>query len=105
MEHIVQFAISMDDEAIKKKLEERGYEDIINKLMCELKQSRDIPKKDWSRDVDWERLACRAMGSFIEEHKDEIIDAAAAKLCESYKRTKAYREKMAEAMDILKGEN
>lgn len=101
MEHIVQFAISIDDQTIQKRLEENAYDDIINKLMRECKKS--LPRK--YSDVDWRWLVEDILGVFVENHKDEIIDAAAKNLCESYKRTKAYKEKMAEAMDILKGEN
>ena len=63
MEHIVQFAIGIDDNAIKKRIEENAYDDIL------------------------------------EKNRDDIIDAAAEKLCESFKRTKAYKEKMTEVME------
>lgn len=32
MEHIVQFAISIDDETIQNRIEEHAYTDVLNKL-------------------------------------------------------------------------
>lgn len=35
MEHIVQFAINIDDQTIKKRLEENAYQDICDRLVNE----------------------------------------------------------------------
>lgn len=32
MEHIVQFAIGIDDKAIQNRIEEHAYEDVLDKL-------------------------------------------------------------------------
>lgn len=32
MEHIVQFAINIDDKAIQNRIEEHAYTDVLNKL-------------------------------------------------------------------------
>lgn len=101
MEHIVQFAIGIDDQAIQKRIEENAYNDILDKLMDEAKNS--LPQEGYvyvNRRVNWRHLVEEQLELFVERHKDEIIDAAAEKLCESYKRTKAFKEKMSEATDM-----
>lgn len=39
------------------------------------------------------------LDEFIERNREDIIDAAAEKLCESFKRTKAYKNRMSETME------
>ena len=99
MEHIVQFAISIDDAAIQKRIEENGYNDVLNKLVEKAKD--DLPKTSSfsGKYVNWRYLVDERLDSFIELHKDEIINLAAEKLCESFKRTKAYKDYMIESME------
>ena len=63
-----------------------------------------LPKKGYAygknSDIDWRYLVEEQLKLFIERYKNEIIDAAAEKLCESYKRTKAFKEKMNEATEM-----
>lgn len=98
MEHIVQFAIGIDDEAIKKRCEESAYDSIIKQLTQECKEyliKNGYGDGDWyaSKKVDWVGIAMRRVDSFIENNRDAIIEAAANKLADSIKRTKAYKEK------------
>ena len=99
MEHIVQFAIGIDDAAIQKRIEENGYNDVLNKLVEKAKD--DLPKTSSfsGKYVNWRYLVDERLDSFIELHKDEIINLAAEKLCESFKRTKAYKDHMIESME------
>lgn len=97
MEHIVQFAISIDDQTIQKRIEENAYQDICNKLVDEARDR--LPHESWGKRVLWNDIVSEAIGNFITDHKDEVIDAAAEKLASSYSRTKAYKEKMKEAME------
>lgn len=104
MEHIVQFAISIDDQTIQKRLEENGYNDILDKIMEKINQDHNLPGVYFGKRgrVDWAQMAYRSVDRIVDEHKDEIIEAAAEKLAESYKRTKAYKEKMGDTAEKLK---
>ena len=98
MEHIVQFAIGIDDNAIKKRVEDNAYDDILEKLVKEAKNS--LPRsKSFGSAVNWRYLVDDRLDCFLEKNRDDIIDAAAEKLCESFKRTKAYKEKMTEVVE------
>lgn len=98
MEHIVQFAFSIDDQAIQNRLEKSAYNDIINKLMEDC--INHLPKIGYPKQyVNWDQLTHDMLENFISEHKNEIIESAATKLKESFVRTKAFKDKMKETMD------
>ena len=99
MEHIVQFAIGIDDAAIQKRIEENGYNDVLNKLVEKAKDELPKASSFSGKYVNWRYLVDERLDSFIELHKDEIINMAAEKLCESFKRTKAYKDHMIKSME------
>ena len=96
MEHIVQFAIGIDDEAIRKRVKESAYNDIIGKLVKEAKKDLGLEGSYFSPRVTWKTIVEDALHDYFDENKELIIDLAASKLADSYKRTKAYKEKMAD---------
>ena len=99
MEHIVQFAIGLDDDAIRKELESNAVKQIEKDLKQELidkifdrgsgyYQTRHAnPKEDplttWARNI---------VSETVLTYKDQIIERAAEYLAESMKRSKAVRE-------------
>lgn len=93
MEHIVQFGITIDDDAIRRLVEAKA----TNAVVKGLKQSlfrlgyNDEPL-GISGDVE------EIIEMFLEEHKQEIIDAAAERLAERLVRTKAVKEAVAKTV-------
>lgn len=77
MEHIVQFAIGIDDKAIQERIEEHAYSDVLAKLTKNAVDSVFAHTSAYSRDTMWKSLMEDALQSFLEERKDEIIDKAA----------------------------
>lgn len=94
MEHIVQFAIGIDDKAIQNRIEEHAYTDVLAKLAKNAVDSVFAHTSAYSRDIMWKSLMEEALQSFLEERKDEIIDKAANMLADRFQRTKKYREAM-----------
>lgn len=94
MEHIVQFAINIDDKTIQNRIEEHAYTDVLNKLTKEATDTVFAHTNAYSRDAMWKTLMVDALHSFLEERKDEIIDKAANMLANRFQRTKKYREAM-----------
>lgn len=94
MEHIVQFAINIDDKTIQNRIEEHAYTDVLNKLTKNAVDSVFSHFSAYTRDIMWEGLMGEALQSFLEERKDEIIDKAANMLADRFQRTKKYREAM-----------
>lgn len=92
MEHIVQFAIGIDDEAIVKRVEENAEKVIINELQAQIKKT--IFDKDYFGRPT-ETLSTWAeshLDGFLEKHKTEIIECAGKYLAERLARTKAAKE-------------
>lgn len=94
MEHIVQFAIGFDDEGIRKRLEENAYNDILDKLVNEAKKGLSLNCSDYRNRERWQTMVNEALRDYFDENKEAILDLAASKLAEYYKRTKAFKEKM-----------
>lgn len=99
MEHIVQFAINIDDKTIQNRIEEHAYTDVLNKLTKNAVDSVFAHSSAYSRELMWEKLLDNALQSFLEERKDEIIDKAANRLVDRFQRTKKYREAMGAAIE------
>lgn len=99
MEHIVQFAIGIDDKAIQNRIEEYAYRDVLDKLAKNAVDSVFAHTSAYSRESMWNSLMGEALQSFLEERKDEIIDKAATMLADRFQRTKKYREAMDAAIE------
>lgn len=99
MEHIVQFAIGIDDKAIQNRIEEYAYRDVLDKLAKNAVDSVFAHTSAYSRETMWKTLMEDALQSFIKERKDEIIDKAANMLADRFQRTKKYREAMDAAIE------
>lgn len=94
MEHIVQFAINIDDKTIQNRIEEHAYTDVLNKLTKEAMDTVFAHTNAYSRENMWKTVLVGALQRFLEERKDEIIDNAANMLADRFQRTKKYREAM-----------
>lgn len=99
MEHIVQFAIGIDDDAIKKRVIEGAYNDVVKQLLKEAKKEVGLEGPYYNPSGNWKRIIEEALRGYFDENKDTIIELAASKLAESYRRTKAFKEKMTSAIE------
>lgn len=99
MEHIVQFAINIDDKTIQNRIEEHAYTDVLDKLTKKAVDNVFAHSSAYSRELMWEKLLDNALQRFLEERKDEIIDKAANMLADRFQRTKKYREAMGAAIE------
>lgn len=99
MEHIVQFAIGIDDKAIQNRIEEYAYKDVLDKIVKETMDTVFAHTNAYSRENMRKTMMEEALQSFLEERKDEIIDKAANTLADRFQRTKKYREAMGTAIE------
>lgn len=96
MEHIVQFAIGIDDEAIRKRITESAEKQITDNIQKDVervifnggwntgKVDKNSPK-EWVKDI---------VKDVIEANKDQIIEAAVVELAKNMAKTKAVKEAM-----------
>lgn len=101
MEHIVQFAIGIDDDAIRKRVIDCAYEDVVKHLMDEAKREVHLTHSYYRTKETWSGIIDHALRDYFDENKEMIVNLAAEKLVESYKRTKAFKEKMSMAMEDI----
>ena len=104
MEHIVQFGIGIDDEAIRKIIMEKAEKSITQDLMKQIRT--DIDNQIFVIDHGWYGKDHKRVGlqdwvndlvvKLLEDHKTEIIERASEKLANKLSRTKAVKEAMTE---------
>ena len=61
MEHIVQFAIGIDDKAIQNRIEEHAYRDVLDKLAKNAVDSVFAHTSAYSRESMWKSLMGEAL--------------------------------------------
>ena len=97
MEHIVQFALGIDDAAIKANVEKNAEQAVINDI-------KESVRHELNRAGHWGMSKSDFAGSCLEKYlesiKDEIIDAASERLADKLIRTKAGKEAVAKAREI-----
>ncbi len=95
MEHIVQFGVSLDDEAIKREIVKQASEVVIHEIKDEIKTA--IYGRHFERGIPLDYMG-EKVTEFLEKHKDEIINEAAETLADKLSRTKAAKEAAAKAI-------
>lgn len=97
MEHIVQFALGIDDEAIKANVEKNAEQSIISDIGKDVR--KELFKGDrWNSSITSFAEVC--IEKYLDSIKGEIIDAAAERLADKLSRTKAGREAVAKASEV-----
>ena len=102
MQHILNIAFDFDDDKVRQ-LAEKNVENNMDAIIKNIIIDQIAPLKysyyGNKETRDWDTFGNRindGIKQFADEHKDEIIDKAAWLLCESYKRTKAWKDKAGE---------
>ena len=101
MEHIVQFAIGIDDEAIRNRINQSAEKQITESIKNDVEEtifnhgwrSGEIDKnspKEWVKDL---------VKDVIEANKDQIIEAAVVELAKNMAKTKAVKEAIAKVVE------
>ena len=104
MQHIINIAFDFDDEKVKAIAENtvaKELDSIIKGIV--LDHIAPVKRISWGngKAYDWgafDRRTSEIIEKFLADNKDEILDRAATKLSESYKRTKAWKEKAEESL-------
>ena len=94
MEHIVQFAIGIDDAAIKKRIMETAENQIIDTIRRKIE--RELFEVRYGSISNLRQVALSMVEEWLNDHKSEIIDKAAEHLADKLSRTKAAKEMLAE---------
>lgn len=98
MEHIVQFGITVDDDAIKNLIVNKASETVVK----EVKQELGVDNKYFSNGVVTKMVSDEVQNQF-NLHKEEIIEATAKALAEKLIKTKLVKERVSKVLDNVLG--
>lgn len=94
MEHIIQFGITIDDDVIKKHIEEKATKQVVDSISQSIKD-RLFRYNGFSYDAQ------EMFAELLEKYKDEIIEKATAQVVDSIKRSKKYKEALAKVAEEM----
>ena len=97
MEHIIQFGITIDDDAIKKNIEKNAVDKLVEDLKKEVMKEL-FTGSSWNRELSYKSK--EIIRSTIDEYKDIIIEKVTADLVETMKRSKKYKEALAKIAEV-----
>lgn len=97
MEHIIQFGVSVDDDAILAMVSKKASDEV-------LKQVRDLANGNFYNGSKLERMAREEISKVVAENKDVIIDKAVKVVCDNIRNSKKYRDALVYCAEHMKGE-
>lgn len=92
MQHIVEFAISLDDETIKKNIAENAEKEIIREIKQDIMNKVFSPSyygANATANSPLSEMSMDIVRGFFADNKEAILDKAAEKLADKLARTKA----------------
>lgn len=101
MEHIIQFGVTVDDDAIRKRIEEQASNTVIK----ETKKQLGIDRGYYSDENVIHRLVQQEVTALFNKHKDAIIKEAGKQLANKLIRTKAVKEATSEILLTILGDD
>lgn len=103
MEHIVQFGVNIDDDKIKKTVEDNVMKQVSgaikNDCIKALVGRKDASNYDYTQKI--REMINDNIQRFFEDNKDKIIEVASDKLVEKLAKTKAVREAVSKSIEEL----
>ena len=103
MEHIIQFAIGIDDEAIRQRVIETAEKKIMETITFDVRKQifqKHYYKQDKLTD-DLQYWVEEKVEHILEDCKDAIIERAAEKLADKLSRTKKAKEALNDVVENL----
>ena len=103
IEHIVQFGISIDDDAIKKSIEKNVMMQVANSIRNDAMKSI-VGKKDctsFEYTSKLKEIVETVAGEFLETNKEKIIEETAKKLVDRLAKTKAVKDMVNSTINSL----
>lgn len=101
MEHIVQFAIGIDDEAITERVTAHAEEEITKNIQ-QMVMNKLFYSGYYKNAKPTDSLSCyseRLINEFLELHKDAIIEKTATYLADKLMRSKIVKERIVDAVE------
>ena len=103
MEHVVQFGINIDDEAIKKAIERNVMMQVAGQIKGDVMKSITGKKEctNYEYTTRLNQIVQETTSEFLETNRDEIIEATACKLTERLMKTKTVKDMVNSTINSL----
>lgn len=98
-QHVISFAINIDDTDIKNKIEQSVKAEVIKKVSNKISESM---VNDWG---NLNRVSKDIITMTMEKYQDKIIDTAVNDVTNIIKRSKKYKEALKTISESVKEEN
>lgn len=98
MEHIIQFGVTVDDDLIRRIIEQAS-ETVIK----ETKKELGVDRGYYSEENVIRRLVEKEVALLFDKHKDAIVEEVGKQLANKLVRTKAVKERTSEILDTVLG--
>ena len=98
MEHIVQFGINIDDEAIKRTIEKQALSVATGQIVSEYKKAIS-PSGNYSNKI--KDIVNENVQNLLEENKEQIIEMVVERLTDRLVRTKAVKDAISKSLEAL----
>ena len=92
MEHIVQFAVGIDDNAIRQRVEQSAEKVITQQLADDIKKTFYAVDFYGNTSNRPSSFILARIDSFLEDNRDDILEMAADKIAEKLARSKRGKE-------------
>lgn len=99
MEHILQFAINIDDETIKQRVEQSATDKMAAEVTKSVKNA--IFTNQYWGGSGFTTAVEKIIREVLTDYKDVIIDQAVKMVADSIKRSKAYKTAVADMVEDL----
>lgn len=90
MEHLIQFTVSIDDDAIINKVVEQATKQVVSEMTKECRKELGLDCSYYRQSTFIEKV----VDPIIKDFKEPIVKQAAKQLAEKASRQKWYREAM-----------
>lgn len=101
MEHIVQFAVGIDDNAIRQRVMENAEKQIIQNIEQQVRNSlfeSGYYRSNADKNSPLNEFSKKLIENFLENNKEEILEKTSKHLAEKLARTKAAKALVNEMM-------
>lgn len=99
MEHIIQFGINIDDEAIRKTIEKQALNMATGQIVGEYKKVINPSGGNYSNKI--KDIVNENVQNLLEENKEQIIEMVAERLTDRLVRTKAVKDAISKSLEAL----
>lgn len=100
MEHIVQFGITIDDNAIINTIVQKAEKSILDEIKDAIKKAM-FKRGRYYDETEVHTWIKDELDKFLENHKDDIISLASEKLADKLSRTKRVKDEVNKVLEVL----